>query len=112
MEYLYTIFQGVSGVGVFIMLLIAWKTGMLADIMKLKKNGNGEVKEKLDSVLAELANVQTNHLHELGEKLTNICRTLERIDQNQTRNFTGMYERFEKMNEVLVYLKAKSNGKP
>ena len=81
---------GLSGFGMFAGIFIAWKTGLLDYLLKLKKNGNGSGKlQEIDEKIELLSN---NHLHETNETLLRIERRLEDIAENT------------------IYIKARING--
>ena len=69
MDYLSNIkdiLVGTGSVGVFIGLLIAWKSGLLTFVWNLKKNGNGhDTTVALATLTASVEAMQTNHLHSL-----------------------------------------------
>jgi len=68
------IMTGVGSVGVFIGLLVAWKSGLLSFIWNLKKNGNGnghnrEIIERLDAF-------ENNHLEHIRQDMTDFRKEL------------------------------------
>ena len=76
MDWIDTIKSIFGSGGTFIMLFIAWKTGMLKDILNFKKNGNGVGMEKRMDLLEEHFN------HELTESLNRIEKKLDTIVEN------------------------------
>ena len=77
MEYLASLTQiatGIGSVGIFIGLLVAWKSGLLSFVWNLKKsgNGNGHTKE----IIERLDVFETNHLHSIETAIEGLRRDL------------------------------------
>ena len=82
----------VGNIGWVIGIVILYKTGVLS--MLLKKNG------KEESIMNELEDLKSNHLHEITDGL-------KRIEDGQNRN----YEKLVEIAEGIVHIKARINGK-
>lgn len=87
--------------GVALIIIFLQKAGI--DVLGFLKSVF-RVNGKPNPIIAEIEAIKTNHLHEMKE-------TLNRIEQNLTRNFNITFEKLDKLNEGIVYLKVKSNGK-
>src|SRR3990167_9246709 len=71
MEYLDLIksfFSGLGGVGFLAGVLIVWKTGLLKDIIDIKKNGKNGNGSHLEEPFKQLAETANHNLTKLTEK--------------------------------------------
>ena len=57
----------VGNIGVFFLIIIAYKVGLLEFLKEWKKNGND--RNNVVKIQKELEEVRDNHLHTLGEKI-------------------------------------------
>ena len=64
MEWISTIKDIFGSAGTFLLIFIAWKSGMLKDLLGIKKNGNGKIHD-----LEEHAKVANAEMGEVKEKL-------------------------------------------
>ena len=88
MNYLTPIIQILTGIGIFglfLGMIIAWKTGLLSFVLNLKKNGNGDAQKLLETTLSQFAqNLETNHLAHLKSDIKESMNEL-REDMKEIR---------------------------
>ena len=85
-----------------IIIYVVWKFAPV--IVEKMKSKNGVSDKNFRALNEKLDSITGNHLDHVVDALCRIEDTLERINDNNNRNFS-------ELKESLAYLKAKSNGK-
>jgi peptidoglycan hydrolase CwlO-like protein len=82
-----------------VVIYLVWKFSPTLINLLSRKNGNGN-NNALSEIKSNLEELRVNHIHELKESLDRIHGSLEKLD-----------DKLDKVNENLIYIKAKMNGK-
>ena len=114
MNYLTPIVQILTGIGLFglfLAIIISWKTGLLSFILNLKKNGNGDAQKSLETTLAQFAqNLESNHLVHLRSDIKESMNEL-REDMKEIRRDISNHVKEDARVQAEILIKLENYGK-